>query len=166
MPKRRKQFVQSYFVPFTLWISLAARTAEMMLASSQVVGHRARRIALAGARPSARDRREFALMGWEKVDAGARSVQAMGSLLLNGNQTLWLEAFHNMRRSTAAAMMLFTSRGPAQFIARQIALAESLGNSLAGFASASKNTARLAHRGLEPIRVRATANAKRLGRRS
>ena len=165
MSTRRNRFVHSYFVPFMLWTSLAARTAEMMLASSQVIGHRTRRIALAGGAPSARDRREFALMGWEKVDAGARSAQAMGSHLLNANPMLWAEAFHNALRSTAALMMLFTSQTPAQLIARQIALAESLGNSTAGLANASKSAARLAHHGLKPIRMKATANAKRLGPR-
>ena len=166
MPTRRKHFDHSYVEPLMLWTSLAARTAEMMLASSQVIGHRTRRIALAGGAPSARDRREFALMGWEKVDAGARSAHAMGSQLWNGNQILWTEAFHNALRSTSALMMLFTSQTPAQLITRQVALAAALGHTMAGFANASKSATRLAHRGLKPIHSRATANAKRLGRRS
>ena len=163
---KRNQFGLSYFAPFMLWHSLAVNTAEMMLASAQVIGHRTRRMASAGAIPNARDRREFALMGREKVDAGARSVLAMTSHLSNRNQQLRAQAFGNMLRSASALMMLATSRTPAQVIARQLAVARMLGNSAVSLAEASKGAAQLAHRGLKPLHSKATANAKRLGRRS
>jgi hypothetical protein len=43
----------------------------MMSASAQVIGHRTGRMALAGPAPNARDRREIALMGQQKIEAGA-----------------------------------------------------------------------------------------------
>ena len=149
-----------------LWNSLAVNTAEMMLASAQVIGHRTRRMAFAGATPSARDRREFALMGREKLDAGAQSVLAMAAYLLNRHQQLGVQAVSAMLRSTSALMMLATSRTPAQVIARQTVLARALANSAVSLAGASTDAAGLTHRALKPLHSRATANAKRLGRRS
>jgi hypothetical protein len=164
--RRRNCFRYSYFVPFVLWSSLAARTAETMLASAHVVGYRMRRMALCGASPSARDRREFALMGREKAEAGAQSAWAMGSHMLNGNQLLWTRAFSNMLRSTSALMLLASSRTPAQWITRQMAVAREFGNAGASMANVSRSATRLAHRGLKPIHAKATANARRLGRRA
>ena len=159
-------FGPPHFTAFMLWNTLAMKTAEMMLASAQVIGHRTGRMALAGPAPSARDRREFALMGQEKVEASAQSVQAMAAHLLSRNQELGAQAFSNMLRSTSALMMLASSRTPAQLIARQVALARALGQSSVSIADVSKSATKLAHRGLKPIHAKATANAKRLGRRS
>ena len=103
----------SYLSPFMLWSDLATKTLEMMLASAQVIGHRTGRMALAGPVPNARDRREFALMGQEKIEAGAQSAQAM----------------------------------------------------VAHIMTMSQNATKLAHRGLKPIHAKATANARRLGKR-
>ena len=166
MTTRRNPLDYSCFSPFVLWGSLAAQTAEMMLASAQVIGHRTRRMALAGVAPSARDRREFALMAQEKVHAGSRSVQAMTSHVLKGNQLLYAQAFANMLQTTSALVMLASSRTPAQWIARQKALGRTLGSSRAGIADVQKSATRLAHRGLKPFHAKATANAKRLVGRS
>jgi hypothetical protein len=53
------------------------RAAELALAVPQVVAHRVARMAAAGPWPSARDRREFHLMGSEKVAAFHESWSAM-----------------------------------------------------------------------------------------
>src|SRR5664279_4822825 len=84
--KLRMQMKRNYagyldLSPFILWGDLATKTVEMMLASAQVIGHRTGRMALAGPAPNARDRREFALMGQEKIEAGTQSAQAMACLL-------------------------------------------------------------------------------------
>ena len=55
--------------PFLLWTDLAWKTGEMMMASAEVIGHRANRMAAAGPAPSLRDRREFTRMGQEKIAA-------------------------------------------------------------------------------------------------
>jgi hypothetical protein len=127
MAIRSRQPLASW--PFALWTDLALRTAEMYVASAQVIGHRTHRMATAGPRPSLRDRREFARMGLEKAEAANESMWAVaeqfGSLL----QRNW------MLRTWQDAMSL------------------------------SNATARLMGSGLKPIHSRATANARRLGRR-
>jgi hypothetical protein len=45
-----------------MWSQLAWKTCEMATASAQVIRHRTSHLALADPVPSARDRREFALM--------------------------------------------------------------------------------------------------------
>jgi len=163
---KRDPFGSSYLAPLLQWNALVAQTAEMMLASAQVIGHRTQRMALAGPAPGERDRREFALMGREKVEAGAQSIQAMASHLLNRNQEAAARAFSDMLRSTSALMMLTSSRSPAQFFARQMGFARTLERSAVSTAAVTKSATRLAHRGLKPIHAKATANAKRLGKRA
>lgn len=57
--------------------SLPWQLAELAFAVPQVMGHRITRMALAGVRPSARDRREFNRMGAEKTEAFTESWIAM-----------------------------------------------------------------------------------------
>ncbi|HEX4943106.1 MAG TPA: polyhydroxyalkanoate granule-associated phasin [Usitatibacteraceae bacterium] len=155
----------SYLAPFMQWSDLAMKTGEMMLASAQVIGHRTGRMARAGASPSAGDWREFALMGQEKLDAGAQSGQAMASHMMTMNPQLGAQAFADMVRSTSALMSLVSSQTPAQMFARQAELARVLERSAESLADASASAVRLAHHALTPIHASATANAKRLARR-
>ena len=151
--------------PFILWGDLATKTVEMMLASAQVIGHRTGRMALAGPAPNARDRREFALMGQEKIEAGTQSAQAMAAHMMSMSQPWSALAFRHLLRNSAAFMSLASSRSPTQLIARQAALARAVAQSAISMASVSKNATKLAHRGLKPIHAKATANARRLGKR-
>jgi len=162
---KRNHRSRSYRSPLLLWSDLALKTTEMMLASAQVIGHRTARIAAAGAAPSARDRREFALMGSEKLEAGARSGQAMATYLMTMNPLWGAQAVRNMMHTTVAVMALAGSRTPAQMVARQAALARALGQTAVGVLDVSHGATRLAQRGLKPVHAKATANAKRLGRR-
>ena len=162
---KRNHLGYSCFAPFMLWNDLAMKTAEMMLASAQVIGHRTGRMALAGPAPNARDRREFAMMGREKIEASAQSAQAMATHILTMSPHMGVQALNSMLRSTAAFVLLASSRTPGQLIARQVALARALGQSAVSIAGASKSATRLAHRGLKPIHAKAIANAKRLGKR-
>jgi hypothetical protein len=155
----------SYFLPLMLWSDLATTALEMMLASAQVIGHRTGRMALAGAVPNARDRREFALMGQEKIEAGAQSAQAMAAYLMTMSQPWGALAFRHLLRNSAAFMSLASSRTPSQLIARQAGLARALGQSAVRMADVSKDATKLARRGLKPIHAKATANARRLGKR-
>jgi hypothetical protein len=104
-------------------------------------------------------------MGQEKIQAGAQSAQAMATRMMTMNQPLGAQAYKNMQRSSAAFMSLAYSRTPGQLIARQAALARALGQSAISIADVSKSATKLAHRGLKPIHAKATANAKRLGKR-
>jgi hypothetical protein len=126
MATRSRQPLASW--PFALWTDLALRTAEMCVASAQVIGHRTHRMATAGPRPSLRDRREFARMGLEKAAAASESMWAVA------------EQFGNLQGS----WMLRGWQDPMSFW---------------------NASARLMGSGLKPIHSRATANARRLGRR-
>jgi len=151
--------------PWLLWNELAVKTAELMFASAQVIAHRTGRMAMAGAAPNARDRREFALMGREKIEAGAKSARAIAAQMMTLREPVGAQAFRDIQRGTAALTALAASRTPAQVIARQAALARALRRSAGSMAGATKSATRLAQRGLKPIHAKATANAKRLRKR-
>lgn len=76
---------------------LATQSAELALAVPQVVAHRLTRMALAGAQPSARDRREFHGMGQEKVLAFYQSWFAMGWAVVQAMQKAWLAMLQGAR---------------------------------------------------------------------
>ena len=162
---KRNYLGHAYYSPFMLWGDLATKTLEMMLASAQVIGHRTGRMAMAGPAPNARDRREFALMGQEKIEAGAQSAQAMAAHMMSMSQPWGALAFRHLLRNSAAFMSVASSRTPTQLIARQAALARAVAQSAISMADVSKSTTKLAHRGLKPIHAKATANARRLGKR-
>ena len=76
---------------------LARQATELAIAVPQVVGHRLARMALAGPRPSARDRREFHTMGHEKVLAFWQSWFAMGWAMVQAGQQAWLAMLEGAR---------------------------------------------------------------------
>lgn len=76
---------------------LARQSAELAFAVPQVVAHRLARLALAGPRPSARDRREFHVMGAEKVTAFWQSWFAMGWAMVEATQKAWLATLQGAR---------------------------------------------------------------------
>ncbi|MGE5169701.1 MAG: polyhydroxyalkanoate granule-associated phasin [Rudaea sp.] len=88
MPSRRKRN----------HTSLLVKAAEIGLATPQVVAHRVTRMALAGAYPAPRDRKEFERMATEKVAALSESWNAMAleaartyvSLAASVFRVLWL----------------------------------------------------------------------------
>ena len=100
--------------------SLAVQTMELGVAVPQVIAHRIARMAIAGASPSARDRKELRRMGIEKVAAVNEAWNAMALEAFRANQRLTLSFMH-------AALGIFG-------------------------------------KGMAPVRRRAVANAKRLGR--
>jgi hypothetical protein len=151
--------------PMLVWTGLAWKTAEMLMASAQVIGHRTGRLAVAGVQPSARDRREFALMGQEKVEAASESAQAMATQLMVMNVQLGLRSFQHLMTLSAAVMSLASSRTAGQSIARHGDLVRAMTDSAATASSISTTALHLAHDGLRPIHARATANARRLSRR-
>lgn len=151
--------------PFPTWFRLINQTGEMLIASAQVINHRTNRIAMAGAKPNARDQREFVLMGQEKVDAVAESLQAMAARIVTMNTQLSALAFKQMLSAMSDTMMLFASpavamsaKGQAELLRDAIKNSASLASQLSG------SMARVAHHGLKPIHSRATGNAKRLSK--
>jgi len=150
--------------PFAIWTSLAFKTGEMMMASAQVIGHRTNRIATAGPRPNHRDRREFCLMGQEKMEAASESVQAMANRVLTINQQIGAHALGQMMAGATDMLSLATSRTTGQALARQAKLIRTLTRGAFSTSQLSA-TARLTQHGLKPFHSRATANAKRLGKK-
>ena len=69
---------------------LARQAAELAIAVPQVMAHRLTRMALAGAQPNARDRREFDGMKQEKVVAMWQSGFAMSLGMMQASQKAWL----------------------------------------------------------------------------
>jgi hypothetical protein len=93
------------------------------------------------------------------------SAQAIAAHLTSTNLKLGASAFRHIVIWTATLMALPTSRSVGQVVTRQAKLMETVARSAMTASKMSASTARLAGHGLEPIRVRATANAKRLGKR-
>ena len=122
--------------------TLAAQAFALGIAAPQVVAHRLARMAAAGASPSARDRAEFRRMGMEKMAAGKEAWTAMATQAVLENQKFALSFMQSL---------WFPWMRPAptaKSISRQLnrAAVEILG------------------KGIAPVRRRAVANAKRLGR--
>ena len=151
--------------PFTVWNDLALRSAEMLTASAQVIGHRTHRMATAGHSPGLRDRREFARMGLEKVEAAGESLWAMGQHMATMNWQLVLRAWQDAMAAGMAWIAFGDSRSLPQLMQGQLALGRTMSQSMRSASQVSEATARLMGKGLQPIHSRATANAKRLGRR-
>jgi hypothetical protein len=118
--------------------SLAAQTVDLGFAVPQVIAHRVARIMVAGGSPSARDRRELHRMGTEKILAANEAWNAMAIQTVLENQKLALSFMQSLWfpwvRRQSAALQLSN------------AALDVLG------------------KGMAPVRRRAVANARRLGR--
>ena len=117
------------------------QATELAWAAPQVIAHRLLRMATAGPRPSARDQREFVLMGAEKMAAFYESWTAMTFEALRQQQVWWVAAWRTMA---------WPWSWPPTGSTRQ----------------RHRALQRIAAHGLAPVHRRALANAKRLGRRS
>ena len=152
--------------PFLMWSRLAWKTGEMAIASTQVIGPRTSRLALAGSVPSVRDQREFALMGQEKSEAALESAQAVGVRMLMLNQQFAALAFKQMLSASAALMSIAASRTPAESVERQSKLVrDTMASSVIAASKLSGSTAQLARRALKPLHTRVSGNVRRLGKR-
>ena len=163
---KRRSVYSSSVNPFLIWTDLAFKSGEMLLASAQVIGHRTQRMALAGPTPNAKDRREFTLMGEEKIVAAAESAQAMAMSMINLSQQVGALAFRQMLTGATAMMSLASSRTTGQSVARQARLVrDTMANSAVATSQLSTSAARLVDKGLKPVHSRAKGNAKRLAKR-
>ena len=122
--------------------SLATQAAELAFAVPQVVAHRVTRMAIAGPKPSARDRKEFKLMSAEKTAAFQESWSAMATQAVRANQAL-----------TASMMRSFWTPRLG-------------GKALTGNMASQMHNAALGvlGKGLAPVHRKAVANAKRLAK--
>jgi hypothetical protein len=113
---------------------IARQALGLSWAVPQVVAHRVGRMAAAGHHPGARDRKEFALMGAEKVAAFYESWAAMGLAAMQEQQRMWTR-------------MLFAPWG-----------------GLPSNRTLAQQSLHVVGQGLAPVYRRAVGNAKRLGR--
>jgi hypothetical protein len=119
----------------------AKQAVELAFAVPQVIAHRMSRMAAAGTRPSARDQREFWMMGFEKVLAFNQSWWAMFAEAGRINQQIMA----SMLRAAWFPWMTQAPRFPPSAARLQRAAID------------------IATKGVAPIHRRAVANAKRLG---
>ncbi len=155
-----------YGNPLVAWTRLAWKTGELMVNSGEVIGRRLAGMALAGASPAVRDRREMALMSNEKLQAATESGYAMWWSLARINQQLAVLAMRQMFAGAASMMSIASSRTAAESVGRQAKLVgDSMAHAAAAASHLSGSTARLAQRGLAPVSARAARNARRLRKR-
>jgi hypothetical protein len=159
MPRARRWAGRS---AWSSWFELGQSYAEMNVAAAQVVAHRTQRIVAAAGNPNTRDRREFALMGQEKLDAAAHSAYEVGSELLRMNCRSGTRAWLAMVVVATDMLSLAASRTPSQAVARQAKLARTLRVAAPSAAAVSAATAALTRAALKPVHSRTTRNAKRL----
>jgi hypothetical protein len=119
---------------------LAQQTLGLSMAVPQVIAHRVGRMAAAGPRPNSRDRKEFHLMGAEKMAAFYESWAAMGMAAVQAQQSMWRAAMFTPWGKSAAPNV------------------NAVTNTLA------QHTLRVLGQGMAPVHRRAVGNAKRLGR--
>jgi hypothetical protein len=152
--------------PFLIWAQLATKAGEMMFSSAQVIAHRTGRMAAAGAHPSVRDRKEFALMGSEKVAAARESASNMALRLGMAGVHFSGTVFTQMMKNSQDLMAIAGSRTPMQAASRQMALTRRMvSDGVNASAAATRTTGHIVEHGLKPIHRRATRNAKRLAKR-
>jgi hypothetical protein len=114
------------------------------MAVPQVIAHRVGRMAAAGPHPSARDRKEFKLMGAEKMAAFYESWAAMGLAAMKSQQQMAASMWR------AAAMAPWSMARPASLLPTTNTLA--------------RHALGVLSQGMAPVHRRAVSNAKRLGR--
>jgi hypothetical protein len=119
--------------------SLAVQTFELGMAAPQVIAHRVARMA---GSPSARDREEFRRMGIEKIAAVNEAWTAMATQAFVENQKLALSFMQSLWFPWMRPTPTATS------VSRQL----------------NRAAVSILGKGMAPVRRRAVANAKRLGR--
>ncbi|WP_426271772.1 hypothetical protein ACN9MB_10555 [Dyella kyungheensis] len=123
--------------PMMVWWNLAARSAEMLTASAEVVARRSVQMSRMGHSPSARDRSELVGMVTEKVAATQQSATAMFFTASSTAAHAWLTPW-----------WLYNGRG-----------------SRKSAAAVTDSAAEILTAGMQPYRQRAISNAKRLRKR-
>jgi hypothetical protein len=124
---------------------IGRQASELMAAAPQVVAHRLARMAASGPRPNARDRREFQLMGAEKLAAFTEAWHAMALQMLKSQRQLSTSLLRS------GSLALGGRREPTlPFAAVAVQLQQA--------------TLDIVGQGIRPVHRRAVANARRLGR--
>lgn len=153
------------WTPWFAWADILFKTAEMAMASGQVIGHRVQRMGQADLPLSARDAKEFTLMGREKLEAASESAQAMSQFWWRAQQQaasgMWAQVL-----GLGTAWWSLAGGGSAVPAGQGAAAwSKAWSEPWKQAAQWSLSPTGLLNQGLQPIHSRATANARRLGRR-
>jgi hypothetical protein len=119
------------------------QATELAFATPQVVNKRVAQMIFAGPLPSASDRKEFKLMSDEKVEAFKESWAAMANETVVAQQKLVIDMATSMLKAAWFPWVASTSND---------LFSNQMGNATMG----------VLNKGMEPVRRRAVANARRL----
>jgi len=152
------------FAPFMAWSDLGWKTAEMMMASAQVVAHRTNLMAQSSFPPSAADQAEFTLMGQEKVEAAQESLWAATTDMMTQNPVNMMKAIQGMMGLSYDMFRLAGSQSIPEAIRNNARVNRGLRRAAVDATRLTHSAAGLADATLQPIHKAATANAKRLSK--
>ena len=140
-PRKTRQFVH----PWSAWWNVAMRTADMMMASGEVIARRSQWMGRMGATPSVSDQRELQRMVGEKLYATQDSLLAIS--LMTGD-ACWSATMRWIEQPG------WTMHGTLD------------GTAMARAASGAwSDAARIVDAGMKPFGERAKSNVKRLRKR-
>ncbi len=137
---------------------LGVKTSELMFAAPLVAAQRMTRLLVAGRVPAARDRREFARMGAEKIDAFGEAWNATAAQVTKSNQQLAVSMMSDWFRTWMNFWFSF-GYAPATPQRRVVRAAQRKFQNAAHHAALD-----MLAKGIAPVHRRAVANARRLGR--
>ena len=150
--------------PFDAWTRLATQTREMLLASVEVIGHRSYQIVRSGGLFSNADQVELTLMGQEKLEALSESAQETSARLFALGQEFGALAFTHMTSGASRMAALAICLDPERSNQLQADIVQSaLNNSTVVTSSLTDSMAQVVHTAIQPMHLRAVANARRLG---
>lgn len=145
MPVRFPRKTRKSADPWFAWWNVAMRTADMMIASGEVIARRSQWIGAMGVTPSASDQRELQRMVGEKLHATQDSLLAMS--IMTGD-AYWSATMRWIEQPG------WTMHGTLDGAAMAQAASDAWGNA-----------ARIVDAGVKPYGQRAKSNAKRLRKR-
>jgi hypothetical protein len=110
---KRDRYAGTPLAAYASWVKMW----QLATIAPPVIGYRLAGMAVAGPEPAARDRKELARMGQEKVDAWSEAAQATGMRLMGANMEM---ATLLLRQAWGGAP------APAAFANRAVALSSDL----------------------------------------
>lgn len=167
-------------------MDVAASMSDMALSSTQVIAQRGARMAASSMPPSARDQKEFTLMGAEKMHAAGESMLAMfspamlnaGALGMKLMEAGWRQMLRNTRllqnfspmafgtpESWSASPLAASTKAMNEMVRQGNYLNASVNDAAQSAAHVSRAASSAAKRAIKPVHRKVKANAKRLAKR-
>ncbi|MDB5807543.1 MAG: hypothetical protein JWN73_4865 [Betaproteobacteria bacterium] len=167
-------------------MDVAASMSDMALSSSHVVAQRGARMAASSMPLSARDQKEFTLMGAEKMHAAGEAMQAIFTpMLINGGALMMKLAemsYRQMLRNTrllqnfspmafgtpeswSASPLAASTKAMNEMVRQGNYLSASAGDAARTAGHVSRAASSVAKRAIKPVHRKVKANARRLAKR-